>query len=197
MFGVDYSWGRPDVTAMKNAGVYFCCRYIALPQAKMLTLAEAQMLSDNALDVVSNYEWTKMRTRDGYDAGASDANTAVYNHQACGGPDNAPIYFSVDYDSDGTADEAYFRGAISVLGLPRVGGYGGYKCIKHLLDVGLISWAWQTYAWSAGQWDARANIHQYLNNQMLGGAQVDYDESMTARFGQWRIWAKSYCFDGA
>lgn len=85
------------------------------------------------------------------------------------------IYFAVDFDAEGPEVEDYFRGAAQSIGLVRVGVYGGYKVVKHLFEAGLVSAAWQTYAWSEGKWHARARVRQYSNGHQLGGVEVDYD----------------------
>lgn len=79
----------------------------------------------------------------------------------------------------------YYRGVASVIGLARTGAYGGYATIKYLFDAGVIRWGWQTYAWSAGQWDPRAQVRQIHNGVLVGGVDCDLDESMVADFGQW------------
>jgi hypothetical protein len=55
--------------------------------------------------------------------------------------------------------------------------------VKRLFDNGKIKWAWQTYAWSYGQWDGRAQLRQIQNG--IAGGQMDKDQSMVADFGQW------------
>jgi len=59
----------------------------------------------------------------------------------------------------------------------------------------LVTFGWQTYAWSNGQWDDRALLRQVQNNAQLGPAQVDNDEAafwnstatlgLNDNFGQW------------
>lgn len=74
-----------------------------------------------------------------------------------------------------------------MLGVARPGVYGGLRQVGAMFDAGLVSYGWQTYAWSAGQWDSRAQIQQYRNNQVIGGVSVDFDRATTADFGQWSI----------
>jgi hypothetical protein len=41
VFGVDYSWGRPGVAALKRAGAKFACRYLSHDTSgKNLTVRE-------------------------------------------------------------------------------------------------------------------------------------------------------------
>ena len=212
-FGLDYSGGMPQVADMKAAGVAFVCRYvgyfsgynlnaIATPQGKCLTPGEAKTLLAGGMSPVSNYEWYASRpiddgfgnrwsTDQAYSAGVWDAHTGNTIHVGCGGPSTAALYLSGDWDfntnTDGPLVAAYFKGAASVLGLARIGAYGGYWLIKFLFDNGLITYGWQTYAWSGSptQWDPRAHIQQYANRMNMSGVEVDYDRSMKSDYGQW------------
>ena len=78
---------------------------------------------------------------------------------------------------------AYFDGIASVIGKSRTGAYGSYYVIKRLFDGGKIAWGWQTYAWSGGNWDSRAQLRQVQNG--LENGQLDKDQAMAADFGQW------------
>ena len=215
-FGLDYSGGMPAISDMKAAKVEFVCRYtgyfsgynmnaIATPQGKCLTPGEAKTLLAGGMSPVSNYEWYATRpiddgfgnrwtTDQAFNAGVWDAHTGETIHVACGGPASAALYFSADYDFNTNTDSplvaAYYKGAASVLGLARIGGYGGYWLIKYLFDNGLIAYGWQTYAWSGDgkggiYWDPRAHIQQYNNAVIMSGLEVDYDRSMKSDFGQW------------
>lgn len=194
-FGLDYTNG-PSMDVLKSHGVTFACRYTGYfsgyddthperAQSKVLTPQEAKLLASAGISVVSNYEWYANRALEAASSGAWDAQEALKIHLACGGPKDRPIYFSVDCDCAGEQTANYFRGVASVLGLGRTGAYGSYRVIKYLLDNHLISWAWQTYAWSYDQWDSRAHIRQYQNRVNLAGASVDYNESRQPDFGQW------------
>jgi len=189
-FGLDYVTG-PPIADMKAAGVSFVCRYLSyvnnLTQVKLLTPAEAKGLSAAGIAIVSNYEWYANRALEGAASGVQDAHIAASQHAACGGPASRPIYFSVDVDVDGAQVGDYFKGIASVIGKGRTGAYGSYRVLKYLFDNGLITWGWQTYAWSAGLWEPRAHIQQYLNGVSMSGHSVDYNRSMHIDFGQWSI----------
>src|SRR6266568_555616 len=190
-FGLDFVFG-PSVAAMKAANVAFVCRYVgytdpALPQTKILTPEEAKANSQAGIDLVSNYEWYKNRALEGYNSGVVDAHRAAAEHAHCGGPADKPIYFSVDLDTDGALVADYFKGIASVLSLSRTAAYGSYRVLKYLFDNGLITWGWQTYAWSYGAWEPRAHIQQYQNGVSMSGHSVDYNRSIKSDFGQWRI----------
>ncbi len=197
-FGLDYVSG-PPIADMKAAGVSFVCRYLSyvnnLTQVKLLTPPEAHALSEAGISIVSNYEWYASRATEGFAAGRADAQIAATQHAECGGPGDRPIYFSVDIDTSGSFVAAYFQGVISAIGKARTGAYGSYRVIGDLFNAGLISWGWQTYAWSGGQWEPRAHIQQYLNGVSMSGHSVDYDRSIKSDFGQWRIGGQQIMID--
>ena len=189
-FGLDYSMGMPAIADMKAAGVEFVCRYVGytspeLPQTKILTRAEASSITRAGMALVSNWEWTADRALQGYDIGRWDAQEADKRHRACGGPADRPIYFSVDDGVNGALTADYFRGIASVIGLARTAAYGDDQVLAYLFDNKLITWGWQTYAWSGGAWEPRAHIQQYANGMSMSGLQVDWNRSMKTDFGQW------------
>lgn len=192
-FGIDYVTGPPIADLLAHVPpVAFVCRYLSevnpATQVKLLTPVEAKAFGAAGISVVSNYEWTGTTALGGYNAGVFDAQIARDQHAACGGPADSPIYFSVDFGATsaqmGTIGD-YFKGVASIIGLARTGVYGSYAVVKYLLDNDLVTWAWQTYAWSGGAWDSRADIQQYQNGVDLDGHEVDYDRSMKSDFGQW------------
>lgn len=192
LFGVDYSSARPSHAAMRTAGVRFVCRYIGSQvqgtgrSTKWLSPAEAASLHADGFDVVVVFETTANRADGGREAGLADAHTAVAELAYCGLPADLPVYFAIDFDTTvGPLITAYFRAVAEVIDLKRVGAYAGYKVIKALFDAKLITYGWQTYAWSAGRWDSRTHIEQYSNNRSVAGASVDYDRAMKTDFGQW------------
>jgi hypothetical protein len=187
--GVDYSWGRPRPSALRAAGYTFACRYHSYSTTgKNLTLSEAQALIAAGVDVVSNWEYSASEALNGYSQGVSNAQEAQRQALACGAPPDRPIYFSVDFDAtpgQQTAINAYFDGIASVIGRGRTGGYGGFYVIQRLFDAGKIAWGWQTYAWSGGLWDSRAQLRQVRNGVTIDGADCDLDEAWAVDFGQW------------
>jgi hypothetical protein len=192
--GVDYSTARPATSALVSAGATFVIRYVSTPgNPKNMSLAEVQTLNAAGLDVVTNYETTQGFMLGGYSAGVSAAKAALEQARAAGMPDRRPVYFSLDLDPHTLTDLqwrnvfAFLDGAASVLGRDMVGGYGGYLFLKRAFDAGKIAWGWQTYGWSGGVWEPRAQIQQFSNGQRVGGASVDYDRAMAPDFGQWQI----------
>lgn len=178
---------------------------------KPVTREYADALRAAGLHVVSNYQYGKPGwstpsdyTR-GYDGGAADARTALQLHAAAGGPDLAPIFFSIDEDIDAdtwkTTAAQWFRGINSVLGVPRTGIYGGSRACGWAIGYGVIgnsssaghSWAWQTKAWSHGKHEPTAVLYQSVvvtasePGVLLGGIDVDEDDVLAADFGQWDL----------
>lgn len=189
--GVDYAWGRPGPAALKAAGKEFVIRYLSRDTTgKNLTLSEAAQMTNAGLWVAVVWETSTDRMLGGRAAGVIDAQLADQQARSCGMPEGRPIYFACDFDaapSQQTLINAYLDGAASVIGLPRVGMYGGYGPIKRALDVGKITYAWQTYAWSAGKWDPRIHVQQYSNGHLINGVDTDLCRAMVEDYGQWMI----------
>ncbi|WP_067458214.1 DUF1906 domain-containing protein [Actinomadura macra] len=191
VFGVDYAWGRPGVAALKRAGAKFVCRYLSHDTTgKNLTRDEANELSAAGLWLVVVWESTASRALDGREAGEDDARAAAGQAESLGMPDDRPIYFAVDFDATSEqqrAINAYLDGAASVIGRERVGLYAGHGPIKRAFDAGKITYGWQTYAWSGGDWDSRAQLQQYSNDHDINGVSTDYDRALKSDYGQWRV----------
>ncbi|WP_237572372.1 DUF1906 domain-containing protein [Mycolicibacterium lacusdiani] len=178
---------------------------------KPVTREYADGLRSAGLHVVSCYQYGKPGwptpsdyTR-GYDGGVADAQTALRLHAAAGGPESAPIFFSIDEDIDvdtwnGVAIQ-WLRGINSVLGVGRTGVYGHARVCAWAIDDGVVGpstaaghwWAWQTKAWSDGKREPRAVLYQAV---VIGGSEpgvpvgdtrVDVDEVLAPDFGQWDL----------
>lgn len=201
--GVDYSFARPSPGGLHGEGYTFACRYLSPPpNSKNLSKSEADALWAAGVDVVANFEEGATNALNGHGQGVTDATIADGQSQADGIPAGRPIYFSVDFDAqpgDFAAIDAYFDGVASVIGEGRTGAYGGYAIIQHLFDAGKIRWGWQTYAWSNGAWDARAQLRQVQNDITAAGdsACCDLDQAQAADFGQWHAASKDPCASAA
>jgi hypothetical protein len=186
-YGVDYAWARPAPSHLKAEGYTFAARYLSYDTTgKNLSKTEANELKAAGIDVVANWEWGADDALDGYARGVEHAKAAEAQATAAGMPAGRPMYFSVDFDAtpgQQAAINAYMDGVASVIGRSRTGAYGGYYVIKRLFDAGKITWGWQTYAWSGGQWDPRAQVRQVQNG--IEGGQLDKDEAVATDFGQW------------
>lgn len=193
--GVDYSFARPGGATLRGAGKSFAWRYLYADGqgGKGLDRSEYDDLVANGIEVPVGYESYANRSLEGRQAGIDDAHAALAQLTALGLP-NMPIYLATDFDVQDYAPNSsdpvaklgpigeYYAGALSVLG-DRNGAYGGYWLIKRLFDAKLITWGFQTYAWSGGQWDERAQLQQYLNSQNINGA-VDLTRATTDNYGQ-------------
>ena len=164
------------------------------------------------LHVVSIYQYGKPGwvnspsdfTR-GYNGGVADAQTALALHAAAGGPDTAPIYFSVDepldYPTWKSLGLKWFQGLNSVLGAARTGIYGGVNELGWAIADGVVGasttpgyrWAWQTKAWSAGKRAPGAVLFQREvvtasdPGAIIDGVSVDVDDVLAPDFGQWDL----------
>ena len=82
-FGVDYSFSRPSIAALKahTPPVTFVMRYLDnsdpnKPSKKSLTYSEARALNQVGIKVGVVYESSAGRAADGYSAGTQDALVA-------------------------------------------------------------------------------------------------------------------------
>ncbi|MUL64991.1 twin-arginine translocation pathway signal [Mycobacterium sp. CBMA 234] len=179
---------------------------------KPVTRGYADAARAAGLHVVSVYQYGKPGwvnspsdfTR-GFDGGVADAQTALRLHGAAGGPDTAPIFFSVDEDisADTWKNVAlqWFKGINSVLGVARTGIYGGARQVTWASDDDVIGhsttpgrrWAWQTRAWSGGARAPMAVLYQSTvvtasdPGSMIGDIHVDEDDILAADYGQWDL----------
>jgi hypothetical protein len=189
--GVDFAWSHPSVAALKDAGITFVARYLSHDPSKNLSPPERESYRKAGIEVIVVWESSGGRALEGEKAGRADAQVAYYQAVACGMPVDQdrrlkrPIYFAVDTDASWEQVAPYFAGAAAVLGRHNIGAYGGIRVVAGGFEAGAIGFAWQTYAWSNGQWDRRAQVQQYLNGQSVGGISVDLDRSTVVDFGQW------------
>lgn len=178
----DYSFSRPNLAELKAAGVKYVMRYLSpIESSKNVTRPEIDSIHENGMGVGFVFEWYAGRAKEGRAAGETDGHTAANLAAQLGIPANVPIFAAIDYDAPESDQEAlneYIDGFASILGGERgEAAYGGYWIIKRLFDAGKIKFGWQTYAWSGGNWDERAQLRQTLNGQSVAGGQIDYDET--------------------
>lgn len=183
-WGVDAA-SDVSIQTLKDQGASFICTYLApYPSQgwKMRTPAEWKAYLDAGIKIVANWESDGL-PGNGFNDGVAAAKTAQ-SYLNDRNASDAVVYFTAA-DKDPTALNLntvadYVRGAVSVLGWDRVGTYGGYGAIKFLADANVCKYFWQTYAWSGGKWDARAQLHQWKNTSTL-----DFDEAWSLDFGQY------------
>lgn len=186
--GVDLSEHIRSAAQLRAAGKTFAVRYVSPntvnhPQ-KTLTAAEVADCAAHGVDLCVVWETNDNRALDGYGAGHADALAAAGVVRSLG-LDPLPIHWAIDFDATGAQVEAYGRGWADAIGVARCGAYGGIRPLAYLLDRQLITYAWQTYAWSAGQLEPRATAYQWLNGQTVAGNSVDLDAALAHDFGQW------------
>lgn len=188
--GVDYSWARPGGAALAAVGYQFAVRYVPYPghSGKGLTVAELMDLHEHGIAVALVFESTAERPLGGYEAGVYDAMATVKACDALGWPDGRPVYFAVDFDiqpAQYPALTGYMQGVVSVLGVARVGVYGGIRALEHCAANGLATWFWQALAWSGGRRFKGRHMYQYLNGQTVNGGEVDLNAAYFEDYGQW------------
>lgn len=201
--GCDYSGGQPGGSAIAANGLQFAVRYVtdggpSFP-TKLFTAGEANDLLANNVQPVSNWEYAADAAASGFNQGVQDAQTALQIATSCGMPAGRPIYFSVDYDEPGDqatidAVNQYFAGVNSVIGVAATGIYGGYWPVSRAFNAGVVSWGWQTSAWSwtgvytqTPMLDPRINLWQEPAVLNVNGVSLDVDYAFTNDYGQWNV----------
>jgi len=159
--GVDSSSSctQSSIDCLKQNNIAFVGRYYSRTTqiaGKKLTQAEAQLLSQNGLEIVAVYE--DGPTSYSYFSatrGTADAGGALQQAAAVGQPDGSAIYFTVDYDAAQSDIEgnitAYFEAIAETIGdTYAVGVYGSGATCTAILNAGLADYAWlaQSTGWS-------------------------------------------------
>jgi hypothetical protein len=155
---------------------------------KTITKGEADDIRAHGLGLVLVYEEYIYRPLEGRPAGHADAVVALAQARAAGFPEDRPVYFAVDFDAKIThqpAIDEYLRGAAEVLGIARVGVYGGINLIDRCWASKTATWYWQTGAWSYHKESVHANFVQMtvLNGTIVGGEKVDINETRKEDWG--------------
>lgn len=187
--GIDFAWESPPPSpaALKAAGVTFVCRYLSNDASKDLSPAEYAAYQAAGIAVVVVWETVANRMLAGYSAGKADALEAVTLCKQIGIPGAFPVYFACDFDAtqlDQAGIDAYLDGVASVIGVARAGIYGGYWPVSRAFAAGKVTFGWQTYAWSGGSWEPRAQLRQVQNDVTVAGITVDIDHAIADNFGQ-------------
>ncbi|MBH0775927.1 DUF1906 domain-containing protein [Nocardia bovistercoris] len=198
---LDYAGGVPSARAIREAGHIGVIRYVSdrRPGAewmagKPLLASEVDDLRAAGLAIVSNYQYGKGATADwrgGLEAGKRHAQRGLELHRAAGGPDEAPIYASID-DNPGPVEFAtmiapYLAGWESVLGKGKVGVYANSSTIDLARVAGVGSWYWQ-HNWGTpkGYVHPAAHLHQFeIDERAVDGVGVDLNAVLRPQYGQW------------
>ena len=190
--GIDFSFGSGLTTAeIKNGGKQFVCRYLSGGNSKDISKTELDNYKAAGIPVIFVWETDGIMRSEADGIAAAKAAEAELAQIGASG---AVVFFAADAAQmpDLTG---YLKGVNSVLGKPRTGVYGGLGSVQAAFNGGLVSYGWQTYAWSNGQWDDRALLRQVQNGVQFGPAQVDLDQAaywnstkilgLNDDFGQW------------
>ena len=184
MYGLDYSFARPNLAVVKSQGYDFVCRYLSwLPNSKVIGPGERDYILGQGLNLALNWECDARDGLGGSSAGDAHGREAVRQAINLGYPRGSSIYFSYDWDvTEGQQNivNAHARAAgqhVLDSGY-RMAAYGGYYLIKRLFDAGLIDDGWQAFAWSGGNWDKRAALRQIRNGVTVGGGDCDIDQAV-------------------
>lgn len=181
-WGVDAASNISLATLRAQGATFLCCYLAPYPAEswKIRTPAEIKAYLDAGQRIVFNWEsdgTPGVGRQTGIDA--AEAAQQLLTDRHCS---DAPVIFT--FADSATADPAAvasaIAGAISVMSWDRVGAYGDQAVIKYLADRNACHYYWQTYAWSNGQWDPRAQLRQWKNTTTL-----DYDEAWALDFGQY------------
>ncbi|QBS41175.1 DUF1906 domain-containing protein [Nocardia sp. CS682] len=197
---IDYSGGVPSAESIRDAGHLGVIRYVSdrRPGAewmagKPLRADEVDQLHETGLHIVSCYQFGKGPTADwrgGLEAGKKHAQRGLDLHRAAGGPDNVPIYASIDDNPTAvefaTMIAPYLLGWESVLGKENTGMYANAPTIELARVAGLGSWYWQHNWGSKGVVHPAAHLHQFeIDKRSLDGIGIDLNNILAADFGQW------------
>lgn len=179
--GVDalYPPGGAELRAAQKA---FVGAYL-----KNMTAGQVLDWQQNRIAIVALAEGTGQEYLGGQAAGVAQARQEDARATAVG-LGGCPIFFCVDQDTADTAlTNAYFQGALSVVGFSRMGGYGCYAVVKAGMEAGTLRFGFQTYAWSGGQLYPACHLYQYLNGQTLAGHGVDLGRTVVSdtEYGQY------------
>lgn len=197
---LDYSAGYPGGAAVRSAGHSGVIRYLRKEGnsiVRPITPAEYSDMRANGRAVALVYQHvSKSRVTEGRAAGRHDAQWALARARELNAGDPRAIYFAVDFDaptSDFPAIGAYMAGAAEILGTSKVGTYGKWSLLDYLFDRNLITWGWQTYAWSPGHnqdpatFHPRAHLFQRLGLVTVNGISCDVNSVLKADYGQFGV----------
>lgn len=189
---IDYAYGwTPQATArFKAHGVEVVLRYVGIPTAgKCIGKTELAALHAAGLGLGFIYESTAQWMLGGREAGANAAYRSRSYIRERGGPREPFVWLAADWDVQPSQVGAVLdclHGAVSVLGPGHVGIYGGLRVCTAALDRRAVAKAWQTVAWSHGQWERRAVLRQVLGQQWGDlGLSYDTDQMVADNVGQW------------
>jgi hypothetical protein len=147
---IDYSYGRPSMQSIKDAGYKGVMRYLG-DDGRCIFAAERDQLLGAGLGIGLIWETSASRPLAGYQAGIDDAHSANRFADQLGAP-GTRIYYAVDFapttaELNGPVSD-YFHGVMSVNARPPR-AYGCAQVMQRLCgDLKLFPDSWQCAAWS-------------------------------------------------
>lgn len=175
---------------LMDLGYRFAVRYLVPSRySKALTADEVTALSAVGLRIGCVWETTASRASHGASAGLSDGQEAKKLAVDLGVPEDAVIYFAVDYNAPKTdyyKIAAYLISAAAKIRPYRVGVYGSFAVVEEMHRLGVAEAFWQCVAWSDGKISEHANIYQKNGNvaTTVGTIDVNYCADMD-KAGLW------------
>jgi Domain of unknown function (DUF1906) len=192
---LDYSRGYPPARAIRDAGYVGAVRYLPRSGATGVLPATRAELADFAgagLGMAFVHQHgDRGRTLRGAPAGLEDGEWVLTQLLQLDIPVRC-VYLANDFDtvpSQWPAIRDYLQAAGRVLGAGVVGAYGEYDLLEYLFAAGVVSWGWQTYAWSRGhQYDSesrlpRAHLFQRLGQVIVAGVTCDVNDVLAPDWG--------------
>ena len=183
MTGVDCATRLTEKTAkgIADAGYEFVGRYLVPLRGnlrwKALTRAEARIISDAGLQILTVYETTADRAKGGKVYGTIDGASARECADAIGLPKDAVIYFAVDYQTkEYDVVEQYLRGVKQFLGPYKMGVYGSYYVVEAMRSRGVTNYLWQCVAWSYRMVSPHYSVYQHTAGASVAGVAVDIND---------------------
>jgi len=147
MKALDFSFSRPPVTQLKNAGIAGVIRYVT-GQGKAIDKPEFDSYVNASIPVALVFEQDTTSWRGGAGTGLAHGRLARQTASGIGFPKSRPIYAAYDTDiapgsTDWVAAISYQTGFNTGAGGVQ-GAYAEAALLDELLNRGLIKWAWQT-----------------------------------------------------
>jgi predicted chitinase len=187
------------------AGVTAVGRYYSVNKSKLLTLTEAEAITNAGLSIFAVYEDGNDPTKFTANLGTFQAEQALICAREVGQPQGSTIYFAVDFDCTATQFQQQitpFFTAINAVfagqGFPfKIGVYGSGLVCQGLLAAGLCSYTWLTnstgfqgyqHFYASKRWNLAQHLPKYY-----GKLQADPNET-GADFGAFRVGAAAPAF---
>ncbi len=203
---------EPKVSCLVSKGVKTVIRYYNFSNSrsfpeKGMTLAEAQALSANGIEIAVVFQQRQTKVEDFTEAKGIAAGRRAYRyaHDVIGQPAGSGIYFSVDFDASASEISSNIQPFFEGIKLAfadesrgdheyRVGAYGSGLVCGTLTNKGLIELIWLSMsrgfrgtqqALKAGEYD----LAQRFPESILCGLDVDFNDPNPARsdFGAFSI----------